>query len=59
MDEADYWARRAERELQLARQCSGLHASGHKARASRYRDLAHQAIRQCSMVQAERPRLQG
>lgn len=47
-DEAEYWAQRAERELQLARQCSGVAASGHKARASRYRDLAHRAIRQSS-----------
>lgn len=47
-DEAKYWAERAERELQLARQCTGLAASGHKARASRYRDLAHRAIRQAS-----------
>jgi hypothetical protein len=45
LDEADYWARRAEKELRLAEQCSGLEASGHKARASRYQDMAHQAIR--------------
>lgn len=48
LDEADYWAKRAEKELRLAQQCSGLEASGHKARASRYQDMAHQAIRQSS-----------
>ncbi len=48
LDEADYWAKRAEKELRLARQCSGPDASGHEARASRYRDMAHQAIRQRS-----------
>jgi hypothetical protein len=52
-DEAAYWAERAERELQLARQCNGLAASSHRARASRFRDLEHKAIRQCSVE--ERP----
>jgi hypothetical protein len=45
-NEADYWARRAEKELRLAQQCSGSDANGHKTRASRYRDLAHEAMRQ-------------
>lgn len=45
-NEAEYWAQRAEHELKLARQCSGLAANSHKARASRYRDLAHRAMRQ-------------
>jgi hypothetical protein len=47
-NEAEYWAQRAERELQLARQCSGTAAHSHKARASRYRDLEHRAMRQSS-----------
>jgi hypothetical protein len=47
-NEAEYWAQRAERELHLARQCSGPAASSHRARASRYRDLEHKAIRQCA-----------
>lgn len=53
-DEADYWVRRAEKELLLSRQCNGLAASGHKARASRYRDLAHEAMRQCSSSEPRR-----
>ncbi len=45
-NEAEYWAERAERELQLAQQSSGVAANSHKARASRYRDLEHRALRQ-------------
>ena len=58
-DEAEYWAHRAEKELKLARQCSGLAASGHQARASRYRDMAHQALRQGSGSNSPSNRLQA
>ena len=45
-DEAEYWSRRAEKERRLAQECRGKAASSHRARASRYSDLAHRALRQ-------------
>jgi hypothetical protein len=45
LDDAGYWSRRAEREIALAEQCSGMEAAAHRARAAKYQDLAHQASR--------------
>jgi hypothetical protein len=59
IDEADYWVKRAEKELRLAQGCSGLAASGHNARASRYRDMAHQALRQGSGSNSQSSQLHG
>ena len=44
-EDASYWASRAEKETELSRRCGAEAANAHRARASRFRDLAHQALR--------------
>lgn len=54
LDDAGYWSRRADKEAALAEQCSGMEAAAHRARAQRYKDLAHEAARSARPQSAAR-----
>ena len=45
LDHAEYWNRRAAKEIELSKQCNGREAAAHCARAATFRDLAHDALR--------------
>jgi hypothetical protein len=45
LDEVEYWTRRAAKEIELSKQCSGLASAAHCARAATFKDMAHDALR--------------